>query len=354
MQEMVFFYPQGHQAHFEIGHPERPERVEALRQALRQAGWWEAFPHLEALNLEAEEPGRIPLPLQGVHTERYLEILREACQHGMHLDMDTYTTPKSWQLALNAAGGAMAVSRAVWNGESRRGMALTRPPGHHATAGRGMGFCLINNVAVAAADLLRGQSTAQQAPAQRVAIIDLDLHHGNGTQDIFWRREDVLYISTHQSPLYPGSGNLDEVGAGPGEGATANFPLPPGTGDEGFRAVMAEAILPLLDRYAPQMLLVSFGFDPHWRDPLGHLLLSADGYGRLMAALAEWADRRCNGKMALFLEGGYDLDAGGACIQTCMAALLGQPWEDVIRPPPRPQRNSCQADLKAARQICRI
>jgi acetoin utilization deacetylase AcuC-like enzyme len=197
------------------------------------------------------------------------------------------------------------------------------------------------------------QPLGESPNAQRIAIVDLDLHHGNGTQDIYWERDDVFYISTHQSPLYPGTGSLRETGAGAGEGWTANFPLPPGTGDEGFTAVMEKLILPLLNRFSPQMILVSFGFDPHWHDPLGHLQLSAEGYGGLIAALTNWAEQKCDGKIALFLEGGYDLEAGSACIQACVAALLNETWQDPIGPAPRPGK-SWQALVRDALALWEI
>jgi acetoin utilization deacetylase AcuC-like enzyme len=267
--------------------------------------------------------------------------------------MDTYTTPASWQLALDAAGGAAAVGRAVWEGKSQRGLALTRPPGHHATINRGMGFCLLNNVALAA-EYLVNVSDSQIPEAQKLAIIDLDLHHGNGTQEIFWRRGDVLYISTHQSPFYPGTGYLDEIGVGPGKRCTANFPLPPYTGDHGFIEVMETLILPLLDRFSPQMLLVSMGFDPHWRDPLGNLLLSAEGFGNLIKSLTCWTDQNCSGKIALFLEGGYDLEAGKACILAAVAALLKQPWDDALGSSPHPEGSSWKVVVRNARQIWNV
>jgi acetoin utilization deacetylase AcuC-like enzyme len=206
-----------------------------------------------------------------------------------------------------------------------------------------MGFCLLNNVALTAEYLI------QEKGASRLAIVDLDLHHGNGTQDIFWRRSDVFFISIHQSPLYPGTGGLDEIGAGPGEGFTANFPLPPGSGDQAYQAFMETLILPLLDRYGPEMLLVSFGFDPHWRDPLGHLLLSAGVYGELIRSLTNWADDRCDGRIAVVLEGGYDLEAGAACGQACVAALSGLPWQDPLGLSPRMEAKSWQYVLQAAK-----
>lgn len=340
--DLVYFYPDGHTAHHAQGHPERPERVEAARLALEAAGWWDGYPHLGPLSLE-------PAALALVHHPAYLDALPQACQRGAWLDGDTYTTPASWQLALHAAGGAAAVAQSVWTGQARRGFALTRPPGHHATARRGMGFCLLNNVALAASHLI-----ASPSAAQRLAIIDLDLHHGNGTQDVFWSRGDVLYISTHQSPLYPGTGSLEEIGVGEGQGLTANFPLPPYTGDAGFHAVMQALILPLLDRFAPQMLLVSVGFDTHWRDPLGSLSLSAQGYGEMIAQLAQWADRNCSGKIALFLEGGYDLDAARACVSAAVAALLDLPWQDPLGPAPNAENRAWQSVVRAAQRIWKL
>jgi acetoin utilization deacetylase AcuC-like enzyme len=341
---LAFFYPEGHEAHFEAGHPERPERVETLRRSIQAAGWWDPYPKLTPILPDRDL-------LQSIHTRSYLSELEAACRRGQHLDMDTYTTPSSWQLALNSAGGAMATAVQVWHAgnqeipEKTRGFALTRPPGHHATAGRGMGFCLLNNVALAAEYLL------QKEGAKRLAIVDLDLHHGNGTQDIFWRRGEVFYISTHQSPLYPGTGTLEETGAGPGQGCTANFPLPPGSGDQAFQEIMDVLILPLLDRFSPEIVLVSFGFDTHWRDPLGHLQLSAAAYGDLIARLAGWVDHHAHGKIALFLEGGYDLDAAAACGQSIVAALLNQVWRDPLGPSPRQEGRSWQAMVRQARAI---
>lgn len=317
MEDLVFFYPDGHEAHFEPGHPERPERVEAVREALSAAGYWRKYPKLAPLSV----PQSV---LEAIHQSSFLSRVEQVCRTGGYFDMDTYTTSSSWDLALQTAGGALAVAQAVWDNSARRGFALTRPPGHHATPSRAMGFCLLNNVALAAEYLL------QSGGAEKLAIIDLDLHHGNGTQDIFYRRPDVFYLSTHQSPLYPGTGDLEETGEGPGEMATANFPLPPFSGDEAFETIMGELIKPLLDMYSPQMLLISYGFDPHFRDPLGNLLLTAPGYHRLIAELVAWAEDNCGGRIALFLEGGYDLNAARACSLAVTSALVGVPWDSVV------------------------
>jgi acetoin utilization deacetylase AcuC-like enzyme len=344
MEKLVYFYPEGHQAHFEQDHPERPERVETLRQALEEVGWWHSYPKLEPLMLPADL-------LTSIHTPDYLTLLQFACQRGSHLDMDTYTTTATWQLALNASGGAAAVAQAVWQGAAQRGLALCRPPGHHAMSDRGLGFCLLNNIALAA-EFLLCQPFDTASRAERLAILDLDLHHGNGTQEIFWERSDVMYISTHQWPLYPGSGRLEECGSKAGAGLTANFPLPPLTGDQGFMTVMEELILPLLTRFAPQMVLVSFGFDPHWRDPLGNLCLTGNGFFRLMNELVDWTDQYAGGKITLILEGGYDLEAGKTSIRAAAAALLGETWiEQPQDCPPYPEGTAWVPLVRAARQV---
>lgn len=312
MEQLVYFYPDGHEAHFERGHPERPERVEAIRSALIKQDWWEKYQKLDPIAIPDEV-------LKSVHSPFYLGSLQKICSRGLHFDADTYTTPASWDLALKAASGALSIADRVWERKANKGFGLTRPPGHHATKGRAMGFCLLNNIALAAQYLL------QIKGAHRLAIIDLDLHHGNGTQELFYDRSDVFYISTHQYPLYPGSGWIDEIGLGEGKGYTANFPLPPFSGDRAFLSIMDKAIIPLLEKFKPEMILVSYGFDPHWKDPLGSLLLTARGYGALIGKLVEWSNTNCQGRLALFLEGGYDLDAAQMCSLAVVAALLGEP-----------------------------
>lgn len=350
MNDLVIFYPVGHQAHFEIGHPERPERIEVVRDSLKQAGLWESYQKIAPVPLTETW-------LATVHDPGYLTELKRACQNNAHLDLDTFTTTASWDLALNAAGGTAAVAEAIWRGVDQaegiqrlRGFSLSRPPGHHAERARGMGFCLLNNIAIAAEYLLTADLPGIRN-AERVAIVDLDLHHGNGTQDIFWQRKDVLFISTHQSPLYPGTGMLEEMGAGPGYGYTVNLPLPPATGDVGYQAAMKEIILPLLSRYKPEILLVSLGFDPHWRDPLGHLLLSVAGYASLVKSLVEWADQNCQGRISLIMEGGYDSISVAACALASVAVLLGEPVLDPIGPSPRPEGHSWQTVVKRAKSI---
>lgn len=345
MHQIVYFYPEGHQAHHEPGHPERPERVEAIKDALDRVGWWQPYPKLQPMAVEESI-------ITSVHSPAYLAALGRICQRGEHYDVDTYTTPQTWDLARLAAGGACAVAAEVWRGSARSGFALTRPPGHHATRTSAMGFCVLNNVAIAAEFLI------QEYGAKRLAIIDLDLHHGNGTQDIFYRRPEVFYLSTHQSPLYPGTGRLNETGDGPGLRTNANFPLPPFSGDRAFQTVMDELILPLLHRFKPEMLLVSYGFDPHWGDPLGNLQLSAEGYGRLIKSLAAFSETSCGGRLALFLEGGYNLDAAKACSLAVTAALLGCSLPDVSGagwgPSPYGEGDEWRGVVKKAKELWQL
>jgi acetoin utilization deacetylase AcuC-like enzyme len=339
-QELVYFYTQGHANHYEKGHPENPERIEVIRSSLEKAGLWEDYTKLPPIFIQTDL-------IHAVHSPEYLNLLEMTCKRGGHLDPDTFTTTASWNLAHQAAGGAAAVASAVWEGKSRRGFALTRPPGHHAMRGQGMGFCLLNNIAIAAEYLI------QKFKVDRLAIVDLDLHHGNGTQDIFWTRDEVLYISTHQAPFYPGTGGIDDIGSGEGEGWTVNFPLPPGSGDNAFHAIMDELILPILDIKEPQIILVSYGFDPHWMDPLGYLQLTAKGYGILIQKLCKWADDHCKGRVALVLEGGYDLDAGSACSLSVVSALLGKVHSDPY-PCPYPENSSWQLMVKRAHSIWKL
>ncbi len=333
MADIVYFYPHGHRAHFQPGHPERPDRVQRIRRGLKEIDRWEDFPQLEPVDMEDEL-------LESVHRPAYLDRLQKACSQRQPMDLDTYTTQESWQLALNAAGGGIAVADAVWERSSKVGFALTRPPGHHATADRAMGFCLLNNIALAAQYLI------QRKGAHRIAILDFDLHHGNGTQDIFYDRGDVFYLSTHQSPFYPGTGHIEDTGRGEGEGKTVNVPLPAGSGDSAFQAVSEEIIPPFLDEFSPQMILVSYGFDTHWRDPLGGFRLSAAVYAEIIGRLHRYARERCQGRMALFLEGGYDLSAGEACSQGIVKTMLGELWTDPLGKSPQPERDDWKAVLE--------
>jgi len=329
MHLLTLYYPEGHQGHQFPGHPERPERVEAIRKGLEEINLWDQIPRLEPLELA----GNI---ISSIHDKEYLKILEQASLLEQMLDPDTYTTRESWQLALNAAGGAAAVAEAVWDRKFRSGFALTRP-------------CLLNNVAIAAEYLLREKG------ASRITILDLDLHHGNGTQDIFWNRQDVSFVSIHQAPFYPGTGSLSEKGGGDGEGFTLNLPVPGGTGDLGYTTLIEEIVFPFLDKKKPEILLVSFGFDTHWRDPLGSLQLSAAAIQQVFDKLRSWVDGNCSGRLAVFLEGGYDLDAGRACGQavasSLASSLMDQPWEDPLGPSPGTEGDAWRHTLSEAKNI---
>ncbi|MFT3768241.1 MAG: histone deacetylase [Minicystis sp.] len=241
--------------------------------------------------------------------------------HYAAIDADTYLAPASLPAARRAAGGAIALAEALvaaGEGDPRQGVALLRPPGHHATRDQGMGFCLLNNVALAAyAALAKGLS--------RVAIVDWDVHHGNGTQDIFWNDDRVLFISLHESPLYPGTGAAREIGDGPGRGFSINVPLPASSNDPVYRLAFTEIVLPALRRYKPELILVSAGFDAHARDPLASMQLTEVGYGWMARALREVADETAGGRLGLVLEGGYDLSAIEGSMEAAILAALGSP-----------------------------
>ncbi len=337
--ELLVFYPEGHHLHHSPGHPERPERVEAIRSTLLDAGWWDKFV-LTGPNQMQEEI------LYSVHSNVYLSLLQQACASEQWLDADTYTRRDSYDLAIQAAGGAIAVVDAVWDRDFERGFALLRPPGHHATHDRGMGFCLLNNIALAAEFLVNSKQ------ARKIAIVDLDLHHGNGTQDIFWERDDVFFISLHQDPLYPMSGKLNEIGIGKGKNFSLNVPFPPGTGDEAYLTAMQEIIEPVLTHFQPDMILVSFGFDIHWLDPLGNIEVSADTCKKMMDRLVLLANQCSNGRIVVVLEGGYDLDAASACSMAVVSSLTGFAWEDQVGPSPRSGlTQNWQAVLKKTKNI---
>ena len=287
-------------------HPENPGRYRAILAALRDAGMLDQgrdLPH---------EPASDEAILR-VHTAAHLHLLKSiAAQGGGWIDADTMVAPDSLDVARRAAGGAIAAADAALAG--RRAFALGRPPGHHATATHAMGFCLLNSIAIAAAH-------ARHHGAERVAIIDWDVHHGNGTQDIFYEDGDVWYVSIHQHPLYPGTGYPNETGRGAGAGATANYPLPPGTGDAEWLATYDARVAPFIEASRPDLILLSAGYDAHLDDPIGGCRVSDDGFAALVARTRDLADRLCDGRLAVVLEGGYDPDALGRCVVRTVRAL---------------------------------
>jgi acetoin utilization deacetylase AcuC-like enzyme len=291
------------------GHPESAVRLRAITERVA------SDPALSALPF-ATPPDVDPALLRSVHTESHiLAVQRTAESGGGWLDGDTYCTPRSYDVAIRAAGAAMQGASMVMGGEARSVFALVRPPGHHATPSQPMGFCLFNNAAVAV-------RTAQRLHgAERIAVVDIDVHHGNGTQDVFYEDPSVLYCSLHQWPLYPGTGLQRETGEGRGEGTTVNVPLPPKTDGEQWLHAFDARVAPAVRTHRPDMLVVSAGYDAHEADPLAQLRLSTDTYAQVTARLASLAGELCDGRMLWVLEGGYDLDALGASVAASLLAL---------------------------------
>jgi acetoin utilization deacetylase AcuC-like enzyme len=289
-------------------HPERPERLAAARAGLDAAIPAERRTVIGLL-VPAEEA------LAAVHRPGYLRALDEALETGWGLlDPDTYFSPGTRDATRSAAGAAMELARAIVRGEARAGVALVRPPGHHATPERAMGFCLLNNIALAA-------KAALAEGAERVAIVDWDVHHGNGTQAAFEDDPRVLFVSTHQWPFYPGTGAPTSIGSGEGAGFSANVALPAGSGPEAYGEAFRRVVLPLLDAFDPSVTLVSAGFDGHARDPLAGHELDADTYGAMATALLR------RGDVGFFLEGGYDLRALEDSIRAVGRAIEGETTE---------------------------
>lgn len=296
------------------GHPERPDRLRAVKQHLQSAGLWERLTHLTF------EPADMRWILAN-HDQAYVERLRDACNSGAaFIDaMDSAICAATFDIARLAAGGVLRAVDAVMTGEADNVFCAVRPPGHHAEQDRSMGFCMFNNVAIAA------RYAIEQYVLERVAIVDFDVHHGNGTQHSFEDRTDVLFISLHEDPqsLYPGTGFVHEAGTGQGAGFTLNMPFEPGADDDRYDTAFNEQVIPKLDAFAPQLVLISAGFDAAASDPLAHQQLTPDCFARMASALHDAADRHCNGKLVSTLEGGYDLNSLAACVAAHLKSLAG-------------------------------
>ncbi|WP_199535743.1 histone deacetylase family protein [Dyella psychrodurans] len=288
------------------GHPESPARLRAVLQALDQ----DRFAALDRV----EAPRATREQLLRVHTSAHVDRILGICPESdtVRLDEDTLMSPASAEAGLRAAGALVAAVDAVMQGTTTRAFCAVRPPGHHATPDSAMGFCLFNNVAVAAAHAIAAHGL------KRVAIADFDVHHGNGTQDIFQREPRVLFISSHQSPLYPGTGTTEERGVG----NIVNAPLSPGEGSYEFRALWNDALLPRLHAFKPQLVLVSAGFDAHSNDPLADIRLQAEDYAWITERLVELARAHAGGRLVSTLEGGYDLNALAVSASAHVGALL--------------------------------
>jgi acetoin utilization deacetylase AcuC-like enzyme len=293
-------------------HVENPGRLSVIISRLEGVGLRE---RLEPLEPRAAIGGELAL----VHEWKYIKYIKEmAAKGGGWLDADTVMSADSYQAAVYAAGGIMKATEAVMEGQLASAFALVRPPGHHATAKRAMGFCLFNNIAIAA------RHARKQLAAESVAIIDFDVHHGNGTQEAFYNDRSVLYISTHQAPHYPGTGDIQETGSRMAEGTTLNIPLPAGSGDTEYLRVFKEIVMPATRSFEPQLILVSAGYDGHWADRMSMMQLSVEGYAQMMVFIKELADELCGGRLVLGLEGGYDPPALAASVEATFKVLLGE------------------------------
>jgi acetoin utilization deacetylase AcuC-like enzyme len=292
------------------GHPERPERLVAIEAALEERDWlgWE---RREAPVVAEEE-------LMLVHPREHVEGIRRLCEGGGGaIDLDTYAGPASWEAALRSAGAACAMTRALLTGEGRVGFSAGRPPGHHAEPTRAMGFCLFDNVAVAAALAIA------EPGLERVFVLDWDVHHGNGTAEIFRERADVLFASIHQGGIFPGTGHRDDTGSGPGEGFTINLPVPGGSEEGEWMRLLEDEVLPAAARFEPQLVLISAGFDAHREDPLAECRLEAASFGR-MAAVVRAAAEDWDAPVGAVLEGGYALPALAESVVATMSALAAE------------------------------
>lgn len=313
MKKTAYTYDPFNLKHTREGHPENFRRLEGTWELLQQDGILRQL--IQIPSTEAPRP-----ILLSVHTGQYIELLEALNQRGGgRIDADTYMNTDSYKAALLAAGGLLNLVDAVLTQQANNGFALVRPPGHHALVFHGMGFCLLANVALAA------RWAQHKYGVERILIVDFDVHHGNGTQDIFYSDPSVLFFSTHQFPYYPGSGAVEEMGDEFGYGTTVNVPFPPGVGDEGYLQAFRKVLAPAARVFKPQLILVSAGYDAHWMDPLADERLTITGYTALVNELLALADEICNGKIVFALEGGYNLEVLPHCILSTLRALAGDP-----------------------------
>ena len=337
MARVGYVYDPLYLEHDMPGHPESAGRLRAIVAFLESQGILARLRSIEPRDATPED-------LALVHSQTLIDGVRElsANERGAWIDVDTYVVPKSWAAALRSAGGVLAATDAVLAGDVDSVFALVRPPGHHAGPSYAMGFCLFDNVAVAAANAI------QRGGLERVAIIDFDVHHGNGTQDAFERDPRVLYFSTHQYPFYPGTGNWDETGVG----NIINVPLPRGCRDAEILAAYRDVCAPAVRRFQPQLILVSAGFDAHFADPLAQELVSCRGYYDIATLLRELAGELCEGRIVFALEGGYDHTAISWSARACFDAMMSEPFrEDPLGAGPQVRSPDVSLLLQRVREL---
>ncbi|MCB0195399.1 MAG: histone deacetylase [Anaerolineae bacterium] len=323
-------------------HPENATRLSAILNYLNEC---DIMPKLSRIPARPATPNE----LQRCHHPLYIEMVEDTCRFGGGmLDGDTYTTEYSFDAALHAAGGVIDLTKAVVNGELDNGFALVRPPGHHAVPSSAMGFCLFGTAAIAA------RAARRDLKLDRIAVLDFDVHHGNGTQAILNEDPHIFFASSHQYPFYPGTGALREIGRGPGEGAILNIPLSVMTGDDGIKRLYCEAMFPALRRFEPQLILISAGYDAHWQDPLANIGLTLNGYRWLCEGLIALAEEICNGNIVFILEGGYNLDVLAPGVGNTFRALLGiNEFDDPIGKCPwkEPDVNDLLSEIKRVHRL---
>lgn len=311
-----FVYAPIYLEHDTGSHPENSQRLVVMMSYLEKTRLKEKLTLLAPRLASVEE-------IEMVHDPEYVSMIRtKAGRGGGWLDLDTVMCPKSYEVSLYAAGGVLTAVEAVMKGELDSAFALVRPPGHHATHNRAMGFCIFNNVAVGAKFALSNFNL------NRVLIADFDVHHGNGTQGTFYADPKALYFSTHQYPFYPGTGWIDETGTGEGEGTTVNFPMTAGWGDEEYLRAFNEVLVPVARRFHPGLILVSAGFDPHWSDSIAMMQVSITCFAQMVSVLKDLAAELCQGRLVLALEGGYDLRVVPHALATIFNVLLDNPEID--------------------------
>ena len=296
MKPTAFVYDPIFLKHTQEGHPEFAGRLVAIMEKLKISGILKKLIEIPSKKCSNED-------LLLAHTQAHIDNVRHASENNIsYLDTDTYVNKFSYDAALFAVGSLVELTKSVIEEKVANGFALVRPPGHHAVKTQSMGFCIFSNVAIAA------KLAQKKFNLKKIAIVDFDVHHGNGTQNIVEDDPDILFISTHQYPLYPGTGKIDEIGKGKAKGSTINIPLPEGTGDNGFEKIYNQIIIPSLKRFEPELILVSAGYDAHWKDPLAGLNLSLEGFASISKKLLDIAKELCKGKIIFSLEGGYNLD----------------------------------------------
>lgn len=309
MNNTAYCFDPEHIYHLEGTHPEHPNRLTAVIERLRESGRLDRMREVPCVSAPIDAIAR-------VHDEQYPFLVESFCvRGGGHLDVDTYVTEASFRVARRALGGLLALVDRVVEGRSDNAFALIRPPGHHARPFSAMGFCLFGNVAAAA------QHARAVLGLERVLVVDFDVHHGNGTQEMLYEDPGVLVFSSHQHLAYPGTGELHETGAGAGGGYNANAPVPAGTDDQGMLEIYRQVLAPLADRYRPDLVLVSAGFDAHHMDPLADCEISTTGFAEIMKVLLEIADRHCDGRLVAALEGGYHPGALADSVEACLAVM---------------------------------